>query len=323
MTRACGRAGLVLSGVLLVAARAAPPGVAETAPPPASPPVPPEIVLVRDVVYASVAAPDGTRRELVLDAACPADVETPLPVVLYIHGGGWQRGAKEQGEVFIRAFARGGYLAVSVGYRLSGEAPFPAAVHDCKAAVRFLRAHAGELGVDPDRIGAWGHSAGGHLAALLATSADVPALDGELGGDDVSTAVRCAATVSGPADLTRGLDGRGAGMVRRWLGDGDRAEVRRRARAASPVTWVDAGDPPMLIVHGTADRLVPVAQARRLRDALAGEAVEVELHLVEDGGHGLRDAEAYRRIAAFFDAHLGGHATGALEQLRAARPGRR
>jgi len=126
----------------------------------------------------------------------------PLPVILWIHGGGWSKGRKEQHSPAI-SFLNDGYAVASIEYRLSGEAPFPAQIVDCKAAVRWLRANAAKYNLDADRIGAWGHSAGGHLAALLGTSGGVPELEGNGDNMSYSSHVQAVCDVSGPADFVR------------------------------------------------------------------------------------------------------------------------
>jgi acetyl esterase/lipase len=279
------------------------------------------VATVRDVVYAVVRGPDGAELPLEMDVAFPIEDSAmgaaPLPVVLYFHGGGWQSGDRRAGAPFLPVFARSGYFAASVSYRLSGTAPYPAAVHDAKAAVRFLRAHADDLGIDPNRIGAWGHSAGGHLAALLATSGNSARLEGEVGERAASSAIQCAVTVSGPADLTdlQSGAGDGGGMIAAWLAAPNAASLIARAQEASPVTYADAADPPILVIHGTADTLVPVEQAQAFARVLAVAGVEHELFVVDGAGHGIRSPEAYQRVAEFLDARLGGRAAGAIGSL--------
>ncbi len=275
------------------------------------------VEVVRDVVYGTAAGVDGRPVTLTLDAAFPKESgDRLLPAVMFIHGGSYHRGSKGAGLPLVKAMAEGGYFAVSISYRLADVAPFPAAVHDGKAAVRFLRSNAGELGIDPDRIGLVGHSAGGHLGALLATSAN----DGALEGDAApvgAAAVACVVVISGPVDFI--LYRRRPTALTRWLG-ADEALYRRHAAEASPLSYVDPRDPPTLIVHGTRDRLVPLEHAEILRDALSEAGVDVELMAVEGAGHDVRRPEVYATIAAFFDKHLGGRAAEVLpaSMIRAA-----
>ncbi len=270
----------------------------------------PDVELVRDVVYAQATAADGSPVTLMMDVAFPRRGEEPLPAVIYVHGGGYAHGSKAHGRPVLIGLADGGYLAVSIDYRLSGQAPFPAAVHDCKAAVRFLRASAADLGIDPGRIGVIGHSAGGHLSALLAVSGNTGQLDGELEPGGVSSAVACAVDISGPCDLGPHAGAPGS-VLRRWLGEDDETYARN-ARAANPVAYVDATDPAVLIVHGADDDLVPPDSARQLKAAIDAAGAPAELLIVEGQGHAVADPAAYVRIAAFLDEHLGGRAAATL-----------
>jgi dipeptidyl aminopeptidase/acylaminoacyl peptidase len=134
---------------------------------------------------------------------------------------------------------------------------------------------------------------------------------------DVDATLRCVVSVSGPANLGRtDFSDQAQAFVDAWLEAKDASEHRRLARRASPVTYVDKDDPPFLLVHGTADPLVPMNQAELLADALRRAGVAVELHAVQGGGHGITSPEAYRRVAAFFDGHLGGTAAPVIEQIR-------
>lgn len=272
---------------------------------------PDHIELVQDVVYATAMSDAGQPVELTLHAAFEKQSDgTPMPVVVYIHGGGYSRGSKEQGLPFALAFAEGGYFAVTVGYRLSGVARYPGAVHDCKAAIRFLRANAEELGIDADRIGVWGHSAGGHLASLLAVTGNDPVLDGEVGEGGVASGVACACAVSGPADFTQPAAERAKRILSAWFGRGEQGLAN--AREASTIMYVDGEDPPMLLVHGKDDWMVPHRQAELLMEKLEAASVDAELVSLPGQGHTVTERRAYRRVASFFDEHLGGAAEQAL-----------
>jgi acetyl esterase/lipase len=301
----------VLLWVLPVAAVGQAPGdVAET------------VELVGDVVYATAPDRAGNELELTLDAAFPRQSgDRPLPAVVYIHGGGFRSGRKEAGRGLITALAEGGYFSVSINYRLSGQAPFPAAVHDAKAAVRFLRANAEELGIDPGLIGVWGHSAGATLASIIAVTGNDRALEGEAEPAGVTSEVRCLVELSGPIDFMRFERPEATGPLQAWLGE-DPETFERNARAATPLSYVDQHDPPTMIVHGTDDRLVPVEQGRLFAEALEAAGVPVVYVPVEGGGHGIAAPDAYGRIAAFFDEHLGGRAA-EIKSLTTARQRRR
>lgn len=270
------------------------------------------VEFVPDVVYATITNAEGDERELKLDAAFPKQGgDKPLPAIIYIHGGGWNTGTRNAGWPFTVAFANGGYVAVTIDYRLSPEATFPAAVHDCKAAVRFLRANAEQLGIDPERIGVWGHSAGGHLSSMVALTGDDKDLEGTVGTTGVSSKVACFVSVSGPSALP-GVAG--GNLVDEFLG-GTRDERVELAVQASPVTHVDAGDPPALLVHGTKDVVVNIRQAELLQEKLTSAGVKSELYVVEGDDHSIRDKAAYEKIAAFFDEHLGGHVAKVFDEL--------
>ncbi|GAA5480761.1 alpha/beta hydrolase fold domain-containing protein [Haloferula helveola] len=236
----------------------------------------------------------------------------PLPVVVYIHGGAWTMGNKREGQRYAEAITGTGEFAVaSINYRLVQDALWPAQIHDCKAAIRFLRANAEKYGIDPDRIAVMGSSAGGHLAALLGTSNGEKDLEGEL-GEFVETSSKVQAVVNffGPTDFET-FYGEGADIVEMSRKNGaikllgmEEDEIRKNARLASPVHWVGREDAPFLTAHGTSDRLVPFSQAEQLDAAL--DKAEVESHLIamKGAGHGFQSAELNRRIKTFLDLHL-------------------
>lgn len=258
----------------------------------------PGVEVERDVVYGKAGD-----RPLKLDVYRPLQPagDRPLPAIVFIHGGGWQHGDKSNGGG-VGAFASSGhYVGFSVGYRLSGEATWPAQIHDCKAAVRWVRANAKAYNVDPDRIGVWGPSAGGHLSALLGTSGDVKELEGDNGTPGVSSRVRCVVDVCGPADFSNFRHA----AVRALFGG--RFEQRMdEAKAASPITHVSKDDPPFLILHGTEDKTVPVSQSEALAAAMKNAGVDVTFVPVTGAGHGIRTDEARQRIRLFFAKHLRG-----------------
>ena len=248
-----------------------------------------------------------------LDLVVPAS-SVAVPLIVWIHGGGWEQGSYHQNPA--RAMAARGYAVASIGYRLSAQAKYPAQLEDCKAAVRWLRAHAGGYGIDPERIGVWGASAGGHLAALLGTTAKEKRFDvGE--NLDQSSAVRCVIDSFGPADflhwgdppLPASYDTPNT-AVARLLG-GRVADHEELALLASPVRFVDGDSVPFLIMHGEKDPIVPVQQSVVLDAALRRAGVESTLVIVPGGGHGgvaFGDARYVRQMAEFMDAHLAGPA---------------
>ncbi len=264
-----------------------------------------DVNIVRDVVYKRV-----NGRDLRLDIYSPKSITRPLPVVLWIFGNRWSRGSKNHPPPLD--LMSQGYIVVSIDYRLSGEAPFPAAIEDCKAAVRWIRANAAAYHFDPDHIGAWGHSAGGHLAALLGTSGGVAQLEG---GDNstVSSRVQAVCDMSGPSDILQfyeAVANSNADMARidrssieQFLG-GSVEQNRAKAIAASPTTYVSKDDPPFLIIHGKNDITIPVSQSEVLARKLKAAGVQVTLIVAEGRGHGVGGPAFAPEITSFFDKYL-------------------
>lgn len=238
------------------------------------------------------------------------------PLVVFIHGGGWLSGRKEDGINVAKLIASSGdYVAATINYRLSQEAAWPAQIHDCKAAIRFLRGKAGEYGIDPDHIGVMGLSAGGQLVSLLGTSSGEPTLEGSLGKfEKVSSRVQCVVNFFGPTDFltffgkeTSAQRLREADMIAKLLGPKKPdAEIRESARQASAVTWITKDDAPFFTAHGTADTLVPYAQAEEIHSALSSAKVESYLVKMQGAGHGFSNNELNQRIKVFFDKCLRG-----------------
>ena len=236
--------------------------------------------MARDLAYAVM---DGQPQRL--DVARPRQ-GGPHPLVVLIHGGGWSGGDKSAYDAAMRLLAGQGYAAAWVNYRLAS-APrntFPAAVEDVRCAVRWLRSHADEYGIDPNRVAALGSSAGGHLAAMLGTAADVAGLDGRCPLREFSPAVSPVAAFAGPHDIrTAGaLDSGQRSMVENFLGVRPEADPER-ALFASPAVHASAGDPPFLLVHGTADDVVPIR--RSMRDTLRAAGVPATLVELPGVGH--------------------------------------
>ncbi|MGY1625169.1 alpha/beta hydrolase fold domain-containing protein [Geodermatophilus sp. SYSU D00965] len=257
-------------------------------------------------------------RPLELDLYLPAG-DGPAPVVVFLHGGGWRLGSRRSagpafpGPSLFQEVAQAGIAVASVDYRLSGEAVWPAQLSDAKAAVRWLRARAGELGIDADRVAAWGESAGGHLAALLGLVTD-PALEGDVGVTGPSSAVAAVAAWYAPSDVAAvaadtGADPADASTREAQLLGAPPAAVPDRAAQASPVTHVSPAAPPFLLLHGTADRFVPCVQSERLAAALQDAGAHVTLSTSPGADHmwlGAPDAarDALDRTLAFLRSHL-------------------
>ena len=251
----------------------------------------------RDLVYKRV---NGA--VLTLDLYCPEKVSGPAPVIVWVHGGGWRRGGKKRCPAV--ALVPDGYAVASIDYRLSSTAPFPAQIEDCKAAVRWLRANAAKYNLDADRIGAWGHSAGGHLAALLGTSGGVPELEGSGDNMQYSSRVQAVCDVAGPADLPAltNLGPKRMFAIEGLLG-GPLEKDKAKAIAASPIHYVSKDDPPFLIVHGEADRVVPVEQSQRFYEELRKAGVNATLKMPHVG-HQAVLMDAVKDAEVFFDATL-------------------
>jgi acetyl esterase/lipase len=264
----------------------------------------------RDCVYARV---DG--RDLLLDLYLPEGRTASLPVIVWIHGGAFRMGDKENPRA-ARMVERG-YAVASINYRLSQEAIFPAQVHDCKAAVRWLRAHAAQYHLDPDRIGAWGESAGGYLAAMLGTADNVPELEGTEGNLEHSSRAQAVCDFFGPTDFLRMNDTPGTmdhdapdSPESQLIGAPIQEHPDLVARA-NPITYIGPETPPFLIVHGDADYTVLLNQSQFLYRALRIAGLDATFHIVEGAGHGFPGAseeqlaEIDAMVDAFFDAHLG------------------
>lgn len=230
-------------------------------------------------------------RPLRLDLRRPA-TDGVVPLVVWIHGGGWRQGGRGNhvfaAQRFHERVLRRGYAVADVEYRLSREAVFPAQLRDVKAALRWLRAFAPELGLAADRFVAWGESAGGHLAALAGLVTD-PELEGDSGVVGVSSAVQAVVDWYGPADMALFLDddrpAQPAGSAEEWLLGGRLADHPARVAAASPVSHVRPGAPPFVLLHGTADTTVPYRHSEVLAAALSRAGVRAELVPVPDADH--------------------------------------
>ncbi len=254
-----------------------------------------------DVKYCTM---DGV--ELKMDVYYPSENSGRFAVTMYVHGGGWSSGDKSKGAggLEIPELQKAGFLVVSVNYRLAPEYQFPAMIEDVKCAVRYLRAHANEYNLDPNRIGVFGGSAGGHLVSMLGTTDESAGFDvGEY--LDRSSRVQAVVDMFGPADLTVDFEG-GGETVRRAFGDFDFA-------LASPVTYVTADDPPFLILHGEEDSLVPIEQSEELLAKLQAAGVPAELVPVANAGHGFKPVggeispsreEISQMIVSFFEERL-------------------
>jgi len=261
---------------------------------------------ISDIPYADV---DG--RDLGLDLYMPIGVDRP-PLLVWIHGGRWLHRSKE--DINTLALVEEGFAIASVDFRLSVDAPFPAQIHDIKAAIRFLRANAETYGYDATRIGVHGRSSGGHLTALVGVTNGVKELEGELGAHlDVSSDVQVAVSYFGASNLTTIMDQstpfgvklRGPALA--LLLGGPLESTTELARLASPVFHVDASDPPLLLLHGDQDPQMPINQAHELQGAYEAQGLPVQLEVVHGAKHGTPeffDAKRTALVAAFLKEHL-------------------
>ncbi len=261
----------------------------------------------RDVTYCTT---DGVA--LKMDVYYPNAANGSWPVVMYVHGGGWVSGNKSAGAGMEDrpALTAAGFLVVSINYRLAPEYQFPAMIEDVKCAVRSLRAHADEYNLDPQRVGAYGGSAGGHLVSLLGTS-DASA-GWEVGETlDQSSRVQAVVDMFGPSDLAVPgfiAQSDNGGVTFGVTQDGD-----PRLVAASPVTYITPDDPPFLILQGDADTVVPPEQSQEFYDRLTATGVEATLVMVKNAGHGFAPTggpisptrqEITQMVVDFFNQHL-------------------
>jgi acetyl esterase/lipase len=267
-----------------------------------------DIVVLHDVVFGK-----GGDHDLHADIAYPKNATGPLPAVIHIHGGGWVGGSYQSSS--IEWLARHGYFAASIEYRLSNVAKWPAQIQDCKLSVRWLRANAAKYNVDPNRIGVWGESAGGHLVTCLGTMADVKEYEGDGGYPGVSSAVQAVVDFYGPTDFTEvGNYTPAAIRYTEMLFGTTYAQNPDLWKSGSPLYYVKAGDPPMLLVHGEADALVPIAQSTVFDAALTKANVPHQLIVVKNANHGFvplpnttiepNSADINKAVMTFFYQYL-------------------
>lgn len=264
-----------------------------------------------DIPYAENENP---RQQLDLYLPKKHSTDKPLPVIVFIHGGGWKAGDRKGGMRNVAPYvASGDYAGVSVGYRLTNEAQWPAQIHDCKAAIRWIRGNAKELNLDADHIAVWGSSAGGHLVSIVGTSGDVSALEGRLGKyTNLSSRVQAVVNYYGPENFLTMVEQ--PSTIDRTVQDypeslligGRVQDMADAAKNASPVTYISKDDPPFLTAHGTKDPLVPFAQATELQTKLKAAGVASVLITMKDGGHGFGSTELDAVVHRFFDKTLRG-----------------
>ncbi len=219
----------------------------------------------------------GDNIPLLLDIYLPNEplLASPMPAIIGVHGGGWSQGDKSGSGV--EWLARFGFVAVSIDYRLSGTAKFPAAVQDANCAVRWLRANAGNYGVDPDHIGIWGSSSGGHLAMMVGTADGIGELEGSGGWDEYSSRVQAVVAVAAigtltDTEITKTL----VPAIHKFLGTTIESNPEL-FRQASPTTYVSADDPPLLLINDELDPHVPIGHAEAMYSLYTAVGADVRL----------------------------------------------
>ena len=245
-----------------------------------------EIEVNDDIQYGK-----GGGENLQLDLARPKALDIrlhkPAPCIVFIHGGGWAGGNRKAHHGRMEKAAKEGFVSATISYRLvkDDKNRWPAQIEDCKCAVRWLRENADDLGIDPQRIGAFGDSAGAHLSMLLGTMDKQDGLEGDGGSASYSSKVQAVVGYYGPTDLTAEYPPASRGIVQNFIGGplGDRRDDYRRA---SPMTYVNAGDAPMLLFQGTKDVLVPYEQAFKMATALTDAGVPGRVEILLGHGHG-------------------------------------
>jgi pectinesterase len=266
---------------------------------------PAETSVVPDIVYARY--PD---RQLRLDLYLPAKKPARMPGIVVIRGGGWRQGDKRGFARIARALAEQGFAAACIEYRVLPESRFPAAVHDSKAAVRWMRAEAAKHGIDPNAIGAIGGSAGGHLVSLLGTSHKVREIEGDGGHPGISSRVQAVVAMAPVVDFTAMGRFRTAGTGRSDFLGVSYEEKPDLWKLASPISHLDRDSASFLLMHSKADRTVPHEQSMAMLGRCKETGVKAELWSLDDAPHAFWNGEKYfaetiQRAAAFFRAALG------------------
>jgi len=264
--------------------------------------VPNDVIFEKGIEYSN---PDS--EHLKLNLARPKEGAGPFPAIICIHGGGFRAGSRDGYDKLCMKLAQNGYVAVTVSYRLAPKYPFPAAVHDVKAGVRWLRENADKYKIDPNRIGATGGSAGGHLAQFLGVTAGLARFEGA-DSPRQSSRVQCVVNVYGPSDFTQsyGKSVDAAEVLPLFLG-GNLEKARHEHIIASPLYWVTPEASPTLCIHGTDDKYVAHEQAVWLTDRLKDADVPVELLSLPGAGHGFKGEDAVKAEQAlirWFDRWL-------------------
>jgi len=268
--------------------------------------LPDSVEMRRDVVYAQYGD-----RALKADIFLPRSGGGPFPAVVYVHGGGWKNGTKAAFSRQAAYMATQGFVGMSIEQRLSGEAKFPAALQDAKAAVRYLRAEAKALRIDEKRIGAAGGSSGGHIVTMLGVTAGQAEFEGSGGNAKYSSTVQAVAAFNPAVDLVsfgERTQSNATNSVAAFLGEPYTANAALWKKA-TPITHVSTQTPPMLFLHGDADRTVPIAQSRKMEAALKAVGVRADFMVAPGADHAFFNRPPWyeptlKRMAEFFKATL-------------------
>jgi acetyl esterase/lipase len=304
----------VLNACVMIAVLMTGASAAETAAAAPALAIPADVEVIHDVEFGK--GGDTTLKlHIVRPRPLPND---PMPVVIFVHGGGFYSGNKGVGVRRLIPLAQRGYFGITIDYRLSGVAPFPAQIEDCKCAVRWVRAHAKEYNVDPQRIGAWGGSAGGTLVSLLGLTDGKQEFEGKGGWEKESSSVQAVCNWFGRMDIYKtALQEKASGATpENWEMNG----VAQRLSAliggviwenpytckwASPITYARKGGPPFLIMHGDKDDVVPLDQSIDFHEALKEAGADSTLMVIKDIGHSFPGrADLAIPVADWFDEHL-------------------
>ena len=257
------------------------------------PKVPSNITEYKDIVYKKTGS-----RNLKLDIYQPKYIKQLVPVLVFIHGGGWKKGNKADYLRYLVDFAQKGYVTATISYRFSQEAVFPAAVEDVKCAIRWIRTHAKDYQIDADKIAVIGGSAGGHLAMMIAYSSDVKEFDKGCDSDSVSSKVQVVVNLYGPSDLTTEY-AIAQSSPQKFIGGLYKTDSTKY-KEASPLFYITPDDPPTLIFHGTIDDLVPVTQSDKLKQKLDEMGVPNEYHRLEGWPHTMDLAVSVNEYCQFY-----------------------
>jgi acetyl esterase/lipase len=276
--------------------------------------IPAALELVKDVAY----SPDGNKAHKLDILRLKKLPKGPMPVLVFIHGGGFVNGDKDDGYGHLMRFAKRGYFCATINYRFAYEKHFPGQLEDCKCAIRFLRAHAKQYNLDADHIGVWGSSAGGNLVAMLGTTGGVKEFEGTGGWEKYSSHVQAVVDYYGMTDFLainelvkqgkatqRFMDRTGTDSISHLLGVPKWWENPDLCRKASPTTYASKDDPPFYIFAGDLDPLTPYSQGQLLNERLRKAGVQSDFYLVVGGKHGWPPrADVDTKVDAFLDKHL-------------------